>query len=201
MTNTAALTSTAPNYLNADVATIRFHAELRALEVLGEFWSMRLNDMPVDVTAVATRLGVKVSWGEMDDVEAFLYCPVGTAPEITVNADVSKTRKRFATAHELGHLMHVRDGNLPSESGFVDKSTSFSRDALHSETLLCGKQSGDASAQLYANSFAAALLLPRPAFSPLINAGWSDEQIAREFDVPVHAVQYRKAVLPGQTVF
>jgi len=121
-----------------------------------------LLSVPVDVEAVAERLGARVVFEDMeDDVSGFLLRERGEST-IAINKQHHPNRQRFTLAHECGHLfLHASQGDRL----WLDK-TLFFRD---------GSNSGDQFAEIQANQFAAGLLMP--------------EQLLRENlgeDGPVH---------------
>lgn len=110
--------------------------------------SLKLFTAPVDVYAVAEKLGISVEDHEFDsDVSGVLMVrPNGAV--IGVNQSHHPNRKRFTIAHEIAHFkLHREESKL-----FVDGKANFFRDALSSEGIDPQERS--------ANQFAAALLMP-----------------------------------------
>ena len=112
--------------------------------------SFGLFSAPVDVQAVATRLGARVVFADLDDeVSGFLLLERKLIT-IAVNKSHHFNRQRFTIAHECGHLyLHADHG----DQIWVDKQTTlFYRDSNAS--------SGEQRAEIQANQFAAGLLMP-----------------------------------------
>jgi Zn-dependent peptidase ImmA (M78 family) len=117
----------------------------RAIDLLRKF---DLLTVPVDVKAVAERLGATVVFDELDDdVSGFLLREKDVIT-IAVNKLHHVNRRRFTIAHECGHLyLHANQGDRL----WVDKGYFF-RNAK--------SRSGDQLPEIQANQFAAGLLMP-----------------------------------------
>ncbi|WP_223587490.1 ImmA/IrrE family metallo-endopeptidase [Microbacterium sp. OVT16B] len=113
-----------------------------------------------------------------DDVSGLLVKePSDEAATIYLNSDDHERRQRFTCAHELGHLS--RRGSIPGERlGYVD-----SRD-LESRT-------GKNPEEVWANQFAAELLMPAAAVRALWAQGESPSKLARVFGVSPAALEVR----------
>jgi Zn-dependent peptidase ImmA (M78 family) len=122
-----------------------------AADVLATVWSPRsdgLLRLPVDPAWIAGKMGIRVVEASLDvDVAGFLIKEIGRDAEIYLNASDSRQRRRFTCAHELGH--YVRRAGSPDrgEWGYLDR-----RDSLSSR--------GTDPEEIWANGFAAALLMP-----------------------------------------
>jgi Zn-dependent peptidase ImmA (M78 family) len=116
----------------------------RATDLLRE---SDLMSAPVDVEAVAARLGARVVFEDLeDDVSGFLLREKGVST-IAINKQHHPNRQRFTLAHECGHLfLHASEGDRL----WLDK-TLFFRDS---------SKSGDQFSEIQANQFAAGLLMP-----------------------------------------
>ena len=102
--------------------------------------------LPVDVTKIASYLGVKIFDVDLpEDISGVL--DVRNEPIILVNKDHRLHRQRFSIAHEIGHFqLHHLLGII-----HVDKK-SYYRNARSSEGL--------DSIEIAANQFAAEILMP-----------------------------------------
>lgn len=120
-------------------------AQARARETLDAFWQGEGH--PVDPVAIARRMGLQVftlAFGE--DIAGYLRKHPREAPQIYVNDELPRVRRRFLFAHELGHYVdNVRadDGEL----AVVDRRGLGAEDASSPE-------------EVFANEYAAALLMP-----------------------------------------
>lgn len=93
---------------------------------------------------------------------------------IVVNAAHSLVRQRFSCAHELGHL-----------SDFMNRGVRRSADRDH-----LASQGRDAD-EIYANKYAAALLMPKNDVARLFTQGLNTDQLASRFKVSSEAMQWR----------
>lgn len=145
-----------------------------ASELLDECWDGAL---PIDPVRIAKTLGVRVLNAELgDDISGALVKKEGADPSILLNAEDSRSRKRFTCAHEIGHF--IRRSQEPEKYEYVDY-----RDPRSS--------TGTVEEEHFANSFAASLLMPRPAVEDLVGQGLPDFRIAKQFGVSHEALKYR----------
>jgi Zn-dependent peptidase ImmA (M78 family) len=146
--------------------------------------SYGLSSIPIDVGAVADRLGAKVVYENLeDDVSGFLLRDNG-AVTIAINEHQHPNRQRFTLAHECGHLhLHADKGDRL----WLDKAYFF-RDSSSSR--------GDQLAEIQANQFAAGLLMPEELLRVAVSsAGTMDESVlvnlAAQFQVSERAMTVR----------
>ncbi len=160
---------------------LEMEAERDALELLQKAWKKDGPlKLPVDPFAIAQMLGIKVylDHGLPPEVSGMLQKQAGYEdPEILLNPRDSRNRQRFTCAHELGHYSkHVKEGADGSWE-YVDK-----RDPLSSQGL-----SRD---EIYANKFAAELLMP--SFALKERGGESNvAALALDFGVSADAMRFR----------
>lgn len=156
----------------------RFDAARDAERLLARAWQ-RGSDLPlpVDPVKIARRLGIDVVDARLDpDVSAAIVKERGQDPTILLNMIDSRNRQRFSCAHELGHF--IRRSDDPDEYEYVDL-----RDVLSSK--------GSDPEEVYANEFAACLLMPEKEVSRLRRDGLEDYEMALLFDVSQEAMHYR----------
>jgi Zn-dependent peptidase ImmA (M78 family) len=119
-------------------------AEQAARQVLAD---AGVHEPPVNVDAIARRLGADVRRRpNSPDISGLLY-QKGDQVIVGVNADDSPARQRFTVAHEIGHLKLHRSGAL-----FIDRTY---RAATKSEDVPANPLQ-----EREANWFAAELLMP-----------------------------------------
>ncbi|MCB9440825.1 MAG: ImmA/IrrE family metallo-endopeptidase [Mycolicibacterium sp.] len=134
---------------------------------------------PIDPVVVARQLGINVYSTKMAaDVSGYVVKQADAAPDIFLNNEHSPVRQRFTCAHELGHYFAILNRGDKAPESYV-----FRRDRLAS----CGVD-GD---EIYANQFAANLLMPDHAVRELAGQGRDVIEIAREFHVSVEAASHR----------
>jgi Zn-dependent peptidase ImmA (M78 family) len=149
--------------------------ERDAEELLDTVWDGR--PLPVDPIEIAQQLGVRVYKLGLDEgVSGMLIKEPGRDPEIYVNSGDSINRQRFTSAHELGHYVkRVVAG--ADEWAAIDY-----RSPLSSE--------GSDPDEVYANRFAASLLMPRREVQRLYREHRL-AALAYEFGVSEDAMNYR----------
>jgi len=132
-----------PN-LKRDMKRCAREIDSRTSELLRKHDLMRA---PVDVEAVAARLGAQVVFDDLeDDVSGFLLREKGVAT-IAINRQHHPNRQRFTLAHECGHLfLHAKEGDRL----WLDKTLFFRAES----------NGGDQFSEIQANQFAAGLLMP-----------------------------------------
>lgn len=146
--------------------------------------------LPVDVVAVASKLGLEVEYRQFKDPETSGLL-VKLDKDSPFKAVVSSTehphRQRFTIAHEIGHWVHKYEGRSTDIVGMVEK-----RDELSTR--------GTDREEIWANNFAAALLMPKGEITRLWAKGWPITAISHYFDVSPAAVENRLANLGYKSV-
>ncbi|MBT0974157.1 ImmA/IrrE family metallo-endopeptidase, partial [Salmonella enterica subsp. enterica serovar 1,4,[5],12:i:-] len=94
-----------------------------------------------------------------DDVSGALLKEPEQDPVIILNRNDSNVRKRFTCAHELGHYVKRTENGQPLEYEFVDYRGKLASQGVDSE-------------EIFANNFAACLLMPEKEVRRLNNAGY-----------------------------
>lgn len=162
-------------------------AEEDARELLKTAWAPAGGgdavSLPVDPFAIAQELGIKAFSAPLDKgVSGMLVKRAGEDAEIYVHAADSLNRQRFTCAHEIGHYVR-RVAAEDTEWEYIEH-----RDLLTSQ--------GTSQDEIYANQFAAALLMPREVvearYAELESRGLgAAPSLAVEFGVSADAMQYR----------
>ena len=150
--------------------------EARAL--LDRYWAGR--GMPVDPVEIARSLGVQVLRGNLpSDVAGVLMKRAGHDPRIVVAAGDSEPRRRFTVAHELGHFVYRGSEAKadPNQYEYVDERSRLPR-------------AGADPVEVFANQFAAELLMPEDVIRPVAKH-MSAAALATRFGVPQEAMSYR----------
>jgi Zn-dependent peptidase ImmA (M78 family) len=125
---------------------------------------------PVDPAQIARQLGVDVRRAAVRrEISGALVKKLGEDPRILLNANDHIDRQRFACAHELGHF--IAQEVDPDEYEYIDL-----RQTMYSA-------SGRDPDELFANRFAAQLLMPEDEVRRLIDSGISVTLMARRFRV------------------
>jgi Zn-dependent peptidase ImmA (M78 family) len=157
-------------------------AERQAIDLLHTAWHRAADDqgfdIPVDPFHIAERLGMDVFAAAMAaDVSGMLVKEPGQDPRIYVNAADALNRQRFSCAHEIGHFILRASSRADDTYGYIDRRGPSAAQGIN-------------PAEIYANQFAAELLMPQEnvrALSPTL----SDAALAVKFEVSVGAMKYR----------
>jgi len=124
---------------------------------------------PVDPIAIAQELGIQVLQGELDrDRLGGLVIKPGEEPKIYMNQLDLLIRRRFTCALELGY--YVRHSAETKEYGRVDRRSDRSKAEQDPESV-------------YAEEFAACLLLPARDVKVMVELGVDELEMALRFRV------------------
>lgn len=149
--------------------------------LLRTVWSEGASEvpLPVDPVRVARRLGIEVFDAHLEaSVCAAIVKEAGEDPVILLNAADSRNRKRFDCAHELGHYVRRTQTGAPDGYEFVDLR------------LALGQEAGD-DEEVYANRFAASLVMPEQLVRALRREGLPLVELAFRFRVSEDAMRFR----------
>ena len=159
-------------------------AEGDACEILMSAWARGEVPVPLPVEPfeIAKNLGIKAYTANLDPgVSGMLIKLAGEDPEIYVEASDSPNRRRFTCAHEIGHYVK-RSATGDAEWEYVEH-----RDLLTSQ--------GNNPEEIYANQFAASLLMPQDEVEQRIkdrdNLAAETAFLAAQFGVSEDAMRYR----------
>lgn len=148
--------------------------EQAAARLLDRHWGATI---PVDPARIARALGLRVMDVYLDDdVSGALVKEPDTQPSIALNAEHHPNRKRFTLAHEIGHF--VKRGDSSDDYEYIDR-----RDERSS--------TGTRDEEVYANRFAAALLMPEDSLRTFHRRGWNPNDMAKQFGVSREAMDNR----------
>lgn len=151
-----------------------------AESILSEVWGER--GFPVDPVWIANQLGIDVVEADLpDDVSGALIKESGRDPVILIEREDSRSRRRFSCAHEIGHYISRTRSSCETYE-YVD---------------LRGKNSGwgTNSEEIYANRFAANLLMPERKVRDWYSEGLPSVVMAYRFGVSDEAMQNRLKTL------
>jgi Zn-dependent peptidase ImmA (M78 family) len=166
--------------VNQDDATWR-PAEREARELLRSAWQYDSEGkfvVPVDPFVIARRLGLRVFAASLEpDVSGMLVKRPGQDAEVYVNGDDHENRQRFSCAHEIGHYI-LRAGKPDDSFGYIDRRGQMA-------------SAGTNPAEIFANQFAAELLMPQDAVRAAYEDSTSLASLAVKFQVSLEAMRYR----------
>lgn len=135
---------------------------------------------PVDPVAIARKLGVRVVETALPgNVSGALFKEVGQDPVIVIHESDSDNRKRFSCAHELGHFIARSESDKAEDQyEYLDLRSDRS-------------SSGDDPDEIWANRFAAELLMPQKNVKVLASRGVPHFEMALRFGVSNAAMKFR----------
>ena len=147
-----------------------------ANKVLDTIWKGK--SFPVDPFVIATQFGIKVIEADLPaDVSGAIIKKKGNDPIIALSKSDSNNRKRFSCAHELGHYVYRTD-ELQEEYDYID---------LRSKTSSIGTE----PEEIFANKFAASLLMPEEEVKKLYKKKTPFFLMAQYFGVSDDAMTIR----------
>lgn len=141
--------------------------------------------LPVDPIRIARQLGIDVYTNRLaNNVAAVLAKEAGQDPVIVLNGTDSRNRQRFSCAHEIGH--YVRRTNQAA----VDPVAFDTNDYEYTNYRSSLSSTGLAADEVYANGFAASLLMPEAEVRKR-HGDASPIDLSLIFDVSQEAMQIR----------
>lgn len=155
------------------VQGIRERARTDAERILREHWTPGV--VPIQPVNIARALGLQVFSAELGDDTWGMLVGTSTGVDMYLDRDQPPSRFRFSCAHEIGHFID-RGEDLTPDVAFVDKRSELDRGQ---------------SDEIYANEFAASLLMPEVDFRRAIASGEDDFDLAARFQVSLDAVRWR----------
>ncbi len=151
-------------------------AEQLANYVLESQWLGK--GFPVDPAWIASSLGIKVVEMSLPpNVSGALIKKEGSDPAIILERSDSKNRKRFSCAHELGHYVR-RLGTDSHSYKYIDLRGDLARAGTDPE-------------EIFANNFAACLLMPEDEVRGKLRESNSRLELAQYFGVSDEALSIR----------
>jgi hypothetical protein len=158
--------------------TVR-EAERDAEKLLEGWWTTpdQSQPLPVDPLAMAGGLGIRVEEVQLPpDVSGSIDIPERGIAVISLNRQDSKNRRRFTCAHEIGHYLR-REASAHYGRSFTDYRDTLAGLGVDAE-------------EIYANQFAAALLMPAHLVSKWCKTEAVDT-LAHRFGTSAQAMQLR----------
>lgn len=136
--------------------------------------------VPVDPFAIARSLGINVYEATLPNTLSGMIGRMHESGEIdiVVNTEHAPVRQRFTVAHELGHYFAIMADPKRSDAPFIHR-----RDQL----AACGTS----QEEIFANQFAAELLMPGSEVKRLRATGMDTPRLASHFKVSFDAMNNR----------
>jgi Zn-dependent peptidase ImmA (M78 family) len=166
-----------------DFVGVNREAEKAAEDLLKTAWMTAGQEisscpLPVDPFEIAGRLGLMVSRQPLEpDISGMLAKTPSRDPEVFINSRDSLNRQRFSCAHEIGHYSKRTTGRDDDEWGYIDR-----RGPAASQ--------GTEPDEIFANQFAAALLMPEHCVCSL-SPELGPAALAVRFGVSLDAMRFR----------
>lgn len=153
--------------------------EKEAQQILETAWVAAAGEMriPIDPIVISIQLGIRVFEGDLDpNIAGMIRKEAGEDPRIIVNSADSPVRQRFTVAHELGHyLIHASNDD---KYEWIDRRGPLAASGMDRD-------------EIFANQFAAALLMPANEVRRLHEQGALAGDLALTFNVSVDAMKFR----------
>lgn len=159
----------------------RQNARAEAAVILRDVWSTISPNrvVPVDPVQIADALGIDVFEAQLaKNVSGAIVKDPGRDPQIIMNRDDHPNRQRFTCAHELGHfVLRSADEEEADEYEFID---------------FRGPEAsgGTDESEIFANAFAAHLLMPEDEVRARVKDGGTPASLAFEFRVSQEAMTH-----------
>lgn len=149
-----------------------------ANEVLKKYWTEKT--LPIDPFSIAYKMGLTVLSAELPDNVSGALVLKNRNHRIFVNHKDSLERKRFTCAHEIGH--------------FIDRDKTKDHDEYIDYRGLSA-QTGMEYREVFANRFAANLLMPKNDFVHYYEKHHKDLfSVCTIFEVSFNDVMYRETM-------
>lgn len=155
-----------------------------AREVLRNYWADSGGDyrFPIDPIRIARQMGANVYLADLAPGVSGQVEVDDFDQTILLSQDNGPNRQRFTCAHEIGHLVDRKRRGGGGQTVFTDYRDNRS-------------STGTDPAEIYANQFAAELLMPAEEVTRLARAGSTTQQMARRFGVSEAAMEIRRVNL------
>ena len=150
----------------------------QAQKIVDTLWSTK--KFPVDPITIAKRLGLKVVETDLPKGNSgALVKQAGEDATIILDKKDHDNRKRFTSAHELGHyISRIESQDTTREYAYIDLRSELSSRGTNEE-------------EVFANKFAANLLMPQEAVASLHRKKMPHFAMAVHFGVSPEALKYR----------
>jgi Zn-dependent peptidase ImmA (M78 family) len=159
-----------------DHASIQLDAKKSAYQVLDQAWRGR--SFPVDPRAIAVELGITVLEAELPEtILGGLIKDAGKDAVVMLNACDTEDHKRFNCAQKLGYYI---EHNRQHAECFKYVEFRVRRAGMDSD-----------KSEIFADAFAASLLMPELAIRQLARKGMALKGMAQHFGVTTDALEYR----------
>ena len=149
-------------------------------QVLEAYWD--IDYFPVNPFKIAVDMGIKlklVSFPKEEKVSGALLKEEGYPAIIGIEKDEPRSRQRFSCAHELGHYVsRIERKETNNKYRYIDYRSPSS-------------SSGKEPEEIFANQFAAHLLMPNDFIRRSVKKGYSIYWIAETFGVSLESVKHK----------
>ena len=175
ISNHPAFANEQPGRDGETVGEIRTRARSNAKQMLEAYWK---GDLPVDPVALSRAVGTDVFEAQLGTDTFGMIIGSASGADIYLDIDQAETRKRFTCAHELGHFVDhsIRGDVMGKGQGYLDRRSEEGRGTAE---------------EIYANEFAASLLMPEAKVREFAASGFNIFDLAKFFSVSVSAMSWR----------
>lgn len=159
-----------------DHASIQLDAKKSAYQVLDQAWRGR--NFPVDPKAIAEEMGVTVLESQLPEtILGGLIKDAGKAPVVMLNLCETPDHQRFNCAQKLGY--------------YIEQTRQHADCYKYVEFRVRRGDLDSGVSEMFADAFAASLLMPELAIRQLARKGMALKAMARHFGVTTDALEYR----------
>ncbi|MDN5812371.1 MAG: ImmA/IrrE family metallo-endopeptidase [Micrococcaceae bacterium] len=162
-------------YDTKPVAEIRTAARDNARGVLESYWD---GTLPVDPIRISRDLGVEVWTAQLGTDVYGMITGKPSETNIYLDVDQAPVRMRFTCAHELGHYVERSSRLTEDDSEFAEIDRRSDED--HGKGI-----------EVFANEFAASILMPEEAVRNFHMQKVSSFEMAKRFNVSHRAMSLR----------
>ncbi|MBP9741930.1 MAG: ImmA/IrrE family metallo-endopeptidase [Burkholderiales bacterium] len=149
--------------------------------------------LPVDIDRISNMLGVHSEVKELPDSISGAIKIENDKASMVINQSHAPVRQRFTKAHEIGHLI-AYILTKSKKDGFVDRGDFDDKlQSLIERNRDYNSSNGSDPEEIFANKFAAAILIPYSKISNFLEKNQSNDiaLLADNFGVSKKAMEYR----------
>lgn len=155
-------------------------AAVEAQRALDAYYGVGQRPAPIDPVQIARALGINVYSLELENELSGMIAKLDPQGDVNmfVNNQHAAVRQRFTVAHELGHYFANQQFPDADKRTYIHRRNSLSACGTYGE-------------EIFANQFAAELLMPANEVRSLVDLGFDRTALAARFHVSLDAIGHR----------